>query len=365
MKMTNTSRVYMTLDTFGWTVFFEAHFAPHREHGLIPGRVAIQHKDRYTFLTEQGELSGQVSGKFRFDAKGMQSFPAVGDWVALETSSFDQPAIVHHVLERKSKFSRKVAGDRLDEQILAANIDITFLVMGLDGDYNLRRMERYLTVAWESGARPVIVLNKSDVCNSLEECTQEVLSIAQGVDIIVMSAHQSEQIAPLRSLLTPGTTGVLLGSSGVGKSTITNVLLGKDHFKVSEVREHDSRGRHTTPHRELLILPTGGIIIDTPGLRELQLWGGDEGMHESFDDIEELASNCRFRNCRHEAEPNCAVKSAMENGSLDSGRYESYLKLQREIRYLASKQEMSAQRLEKERWKDISKQAKKQSPKPR
>jgi ribosome biogenesis GTPase / thiamine phosphate phosphatase len=349
----------MKLETLGWNNFFEAHFAPYREQGFFIGRVSIQHKDRYTIFTEQGEVLGQVSGKFRFDAKGLQAFPSVGDWVVLEISPSDQPAIIHHVLERKSKFSRKVAGDRLDEQVLAANIDITFLVMGLDGDYNLRRMERYLIVAWESGARPVIVLNKSDVCPLLEECTQEVISLAQGVDIIVMSAHRSEQIAPLRSLLTPGTTGVLLGSSGVGKSTITNALLSKEYLKVNEVRENDSRGRHTTPHRELLILPDGGIIIDTPGLRELQLWKGDEGLHESFDDIEELASNCRFRDCKHEAEPHCAVKKAMEDGSLDSGRYESYLKLQREIQYLALKQEMSAQRLEKERWKEISKQIKK------
>lgn len=355
----------MKLETLGWNGFFEAHFAPYREQSLIPGRVAIQHKDRYTLLTEQGELQGQVSGKFRFDTKGLLDFPSVGDWVASEIGSADQPAIIHHVLERKSKFSRKVAGDRLDEQIVAANIDITFLVMGLDGDYNVRRMERYLTVAWESGARPVIVLNKSDVCPLLEECTQEVLSIAQGVDLIVMSAHHSEQVVSLRSLLTAGTTGVLLGSSGVGKSTITNALLGKEHSKVNEVRENDSRGRHTTPHRELLILPQGGIIIDTPGLRELQLWGGDEGMHESFDDIEELASNCRFRDCKHEAEPQCAVKQAIEDGLIDAGRYESYLKLQKEIQYLALKREMSAQRLEKERWKEVSKQIKKLSSKPR
>lgn len=348
----------MKLEIFGWNGFFEAHFAPYRDRGLIPGRITIQHKDRYTLATEQGEVWGQVNGKFRFDAKGLQDFPSVGDWVASEISSNDQPAIIHHVLERKTKFSRKVAGDRLDEQILATNIDIAFLVMGLDGDYNLRRMERYLTVAWESGVRPVIVLNKSDVCPNLEECTQEMLSIAHGVDIIVMNARRSEQIEPLRSLLIPGTTGVLLGSSGVGKSTITNALLGKEYLKVNDVRENDSRGRHTTPHRELFVLPDGGIIIDTPGLRELQLWGGDEGVHETFDDIEELALNCRFRDCKHEAEPNCAVKNAMEEGLLDSGRYESYLKLQKEIKYLALKQEMSAERLEKERWKNISKQIK-------
>ncbi|MCX6121158.1 MAG: ribosome small subunit-dependent GTPase A [Ignavibacteriales bacterium] len=355
----------MKLELFGWNDFFETRFAQYSSQGLLPGRVTIQHKDRYILFTEQGEVSGKVSGKFRFEVSGLQDFPAVGDWVVFEIDSGDQSAVIHHVLERRNKFSRKVSGDRPDEQVIAANIDIAFLVMGLDGDYNIRRMERYLTVAWESGVRPIIVLNKSDVCPVLEECTQEVLSIAHGIDIIVMTARQSEQLAPLRSLLTPGTTGVLLGSSGVGKSTITNALLGKEYLKVNEVRENDSRGRHTTPHRELLILSNGGIIIDTPGLRELQLWRGDEGMQESFDDIEELALNCRFRDCRHEAEPHCAVKKAMEDGVLDSGRFENYLKLQREIQYLALKQEMGAQRLEKERWKNISKLAKKLSSKPR
>ena len=354
----------MKLELFGWNDFFEESFAQYSHQGLLPGRVTIQHKDRYVLFTERGEVNGKVSGKFRFEASGLHDFPAVGDWVVFEIGSGDQSAVIHHVLERRSKFSRKVAGDRTDEQVLAANIDIVFLVMGLDGDYNLRRMERYLTVAWESGARPIIVLNKSDICPILEECTEQVLSIAHGVDTVVMSAHHSEQVAPLWTLLTPGTTGVLLGSSGVGKSTITNALLGKEYLKVNEVRENDSRGRHTTPHRELLILPNGGIIIDTPGLRELQLWRGDEGLRENFDDIEELASNCRFRDCKHETEPHCAVKKAMEDGLLDSCRYESYLKLQLEIQYLALRQEMSAQRIEKERWKNISKQAKKLSSKP-
>jgi len=354
----------MKLELFGWNDFFAARFAPYSQQGLLAGRVTIQHKDRYVLFTARGEVNAQVSGKFRFEVSGLHDFPAVGDWVVFELDPDDQSAVIHHVLERRNKFSRKVAGDRPDEQIIAANIDIAFLVMGLDGDYNLRRLERYLSVAWESGVRPIIVLNKSDVCPLLEECTQEVLSIAHGIDLIVMSAHQSEQIAPLRSLLTPGITGVLLGSSGVGKSTITNALLGKEYLKVNEVRENDSHGRHTTARRELIILSNGGIIIDTPGLRELQLWGGDEGLHESFDDIEELALHCRFRDCKHEAEPHCAVKKAIEDGALDSDRYESYLKLQREIKFLALKQEMGAQRLEKERWKNISKQAKKLS-KPR
>jgi ribosome biogenesis GTPase len=228
--------------------------------------------------------------------------------------------------------------------------------MGLDGNYNLRRLERYLTVAEESEARSVIVLNKSDLCSYLEECTQEVLSIAHGVNVVVMSALRAEDVAPIRLLLTPGITGVLLGSSGVGKSTITNQLLGKEHSQVQSVRETDSHGRHTTPHRELLILPNGGIIIDTPGLRELQLWSGEEGVHDSFDDIEELAVNCRFRDCKHEAEPNCAVKQALEDGSLVPGRYEGFQKLQRESYSQSTKYDKNLQQQKKDREKKNVKQ---------
>jgi ribosome biogenesis GTPase len=346
----------MKLVTLGWNNFFEARFASHRAQGLLPGRVSIQHKDRYVLFTEQGEVHANVSGKFRFDVSGLKEFPAVGDWVAYEIDSGDQSAIIHHVLERRSKFSRKVAGDRPDEQIIAANIDIAFLVMGLDGNYNLRRLERYLTAVQESEVRSVIVLNKSDLCPFLEKCVQEVLSIAQGIHVIVMSALRAEDAVPLRSLLMPGITGVLLGSSGVGKSTITNQLLGKKHSQVQNVRETDSHGRHTTPHRELLVLPNGGIIIDTPGLRELQLWTGEEGMQDSFDDIEKLAENCRFRNCKHEAEPNCAVKQALANGMLDPGRYEGFQKLQSESFFQTTKHDKNLQQQKKERDKKNAKQ---------
>jgi ribosome biogenesis GTPase len=345
----------MKLETFGWNEYFEAFFAQYRDQGYAAGRISIQHKERYVIYTEQGELWGQISGKFRFDSSGLHDYPTTGDWVVYEKTIQDQPAIIHHVLERKSKFSRKVAGNRQDEQIIAANIDIAFIVMGLDGNYNPRRLERYLTFAWDSGAHPVIVLNKSDICPILEECIEETRSIARGVDIIVMSAFHPEDLAPFHMLLKPGVTGVLLGSSGVGKSTITNLLLGKEHSYVQEVRESDSRGRHTTAYRELVVLPTGGIIIDTPGLRELQFWESEEGLSGSFDDIEELSAKCRFRDCKHEAEPDCAVKNALEDGTLDADRYENYQKLQREIRYQAARLDMNAQKLEKERWKKISK----------
>ena len=348
----------MNLNLLGWDSYFEARFAAHREQGLLPGRASVQHKDRYVLLTEKGEVNANVSGKFRFDASGIQEFPAVGDWVAYEIDPGSQSGVIHHVLERRSKFSRKVAGERSDEQVIASNIDIAFLVMGLDGDYNLRRMERYLAAAKESEARSVIILNKSDLCPFLEEYAQEILSIAQGIEVIVMSALRKEDVAPILLHLTTGITGVLLGSSGVGKSTITNQLLGIEHSKVQTVRETDSHGRHTTARRELLLLPNGGIIIDTPGLRELQLWSDEKGAQESFDDIEELANNCRFRDCRHEAEPGCAVKSAMEEGVLETDRYESYQKLQREIQFQITKNNSSAKRSKKERDKKLARQIK-------
>ena len=346
----------MKLEIFGWNNFFETQFTPYRDQGLLRGRITIQHKDRYNILTEEGELTGQVSGKFRFDVKSLNSFPAVGDWVAFEIDIGKQSAVIHHVLERRTKFSRKVAGDRPDEQVLAANIDIVFLVMGLDANYNLRRLERHLTVASESGARSVIILNKSDLCTNLEGCTREVLSIAHDTNVIVMSALRKEDVLPIHTLLTPGTTGVLLGLSGVGKTTIINQLLGKDELPVQKVRESDCHGRHTTAHRELFVLPTGGIIIDTPGLRELQLLNIDEGLSESFDDIEELAVHCRFRDCKHDTEPDCAVKKALDDGILDIGRYESFQKLQCEILFQTTKHEKNLQQQKKDREKKIAKQ---------
>ena len=346
----------MKLDLFGWNDFFETRFAPYARQGLQPGRITVQHKDRYMLFTERGEVSGKVSGKFRFVVSGLHDFPAVGDWVVFGIDPGDQSVVIHHVLERRSKFSRKVAGDRPDEQVIAANIDIIFLVMGLDENYNLRRLERHLTVASESGARSVILLNKSDLCTHLEECTQEVLSIAHGVDVVVMSALHKETVLPIFSLLTPGMTGVLLGSSGVGKSTIINVLLNKEKVKVQKVRMSDSHGRHTTAHRELLMLPNGSMIIDTPGLRELQLWNGEEGLQESFDDIEELAANCRFRDCMHETEPGCAVLSAVEQGTIELERYTSFQKLQHETLYQTTKNNSNYRRTEKQLGKKITKQ---------
>lgn len=343
----------MDLQTFGWTPFFEAYFAPFREKGFGVGRVAVQHKDRYVLYSQKGELWAEVTGRFRHDSLGPQDFPAVGDWVVVKVQPRESEAMIHAVLERKSKFSRKVAGARTDEQVLAANVDIAFLVSGLDGDFNVRRIERSLALAWDSGAKPVVVLNKSDICADFESRIREVESTARGTTVVSVSALQNRGLENLKTLLSPGITGVLLGSSGVGKSTITNALLGAEKQEVKDVREGDSQGRHTTVRRELLLLPSGGMIIDSPGIRELQLWGTGEGLSETFEDIEVLTGQCRFNDCQHENEPDCAVKEALGNGVLDEGRWRSYLKLQREMRYLYLKQDQKAARIEKEKWKKL------------
>lgn len=346
------------LKTLGWNDFFEAFFSPYREKGFTVGRVAVQHRDRYMLYVEQGELWAHVTGKFRHEAGGAHEFPAVGDWVAFQHSPADDEASIHGVLERRSKISRKVAGAKTEEQILAANVDVVFLVMGLDGNYNVRRLERSLALAWESGAQPVVVLNKADLCESLQERVEEARRVAVGASVVTMSAAKNTGRDEFLSFLPAGKTGVLIGSSGVGKSTITNMLLGRNRQAVAEVRETDSRGRHTTTRRELIILPGGSILVDSPGIRELQLWASGEGIVEQFEDIESLASQCRFNDCTHEKEPDCAVRQALEDGTLDPGRWKSYLKLQRELYYLFLKQNDKAARLEKEKWKKLMRVAK-------
>jgi len=353
-----------TLRALGWNDAFAQQFAPYAAEGYSVGRIALEHKHLYRIYTEQGELLGEIAGKMRFTASGRDDYPAVGDWVVIRPRLEEKKATIHAILPRTSKFSRKVAGETMEEQIVAANVDTVFLVNALNNDFNLRRIERYLILAWESGATPVLILSKADLCDDIDQKVAEVESVAFGVPIHVISSEQHQGLDAIQPYLREGTTIALLGSSGVGKSTLINRLYGDDRQKVKEVREGDDRGRHTTTHREMILLPNGGLVIDTPGMRELQLWDADEGFQDAFEDIESLAADCRFRDCTHGKEPGCAVKAAIKNGSLNPERYANYLKLQRELAYLARKEDVKLQVAEKEKWKKIHMAARQDKPRP-
>lgn len=343
----------MNLLNYGWNQQLETE-PLNLEGGQTIGRIVSEYKGQYKLITERGEYLAEVSGKMRHQAIEREDFPAVGDWVIVIERPEDRRATIHRVLPRFSKFSRKSAGVTTVEQIVAANIDTVFLVMALNHDFNIRRLERYLTMAWESGANPVIVLSKADLCDDLESKIAEVEEIAFGVPIITVSAVQDRGRERLTDYLGTGRTAVFLGSSGAGKSTLTNWLCGRTIQQVNTVREDDDRGRHTTTNRELIVLPDGGVIIDTPGMRELQLWtASDESLDHSFSDIETLASHCRFSDCTHNNEPGCEVQHALADGRLTEERYNSYLKLQRELAFLRRKTDVQERLKEKARWKKI------------
>ena len=301
-------------------------------------RVFAEHKHIYKLFTEAGEVLAEVSGKLRYETIDEEAFPSVGDWVVVSLRVEEMKATIHKVLPRKSKFSRKVAGVNTKEQIVASNIDTIFLVNALNKDFNARRIERYLIMAWESGASPVVLLSKADLSTDLEEKLRETEKAAVGVPIHIISAVDKRGLDELAQYLQPGKTIALLGSSGVGKSTLLNFLAGEDLQETKEVREFDDRGRHTSTSREMFILDNGAIMIDTPGMRELQLWGGADGISEAFEDIEELASNCKFSDCMHKREPGCAIKKAIEDGVIDEKRFKSYVTLQKEAKMFEKKQ---------------------------
>ncbi|MFC1736098.1 ribosome small subunit-dependent GTPase A [Candidatus Hydrogenedentota bacterium] len=348
----------MELADLGWNPFFEQQFAELAGQSLVPARVGREHKHIYALYTEEGELSGEVSGKFRHDARSRDGFPTVGDWVAVSARLEEGKATIHVLLERKSKFSRKMAGNNTGEQVVAANVDTIFLVSGLDGDFNLRRVERYVTLAWDSGAKPVIVLNKADLCDNISERLAQVESVAFGVPVLPVSAENNTGMEAFDEYLQEGKTIAFLGSSGVGKSSIVNRLVGTERQHVKEVREDDSRGRHTTTYRELIPLPNGALVIDTPGMRELQMWTDEGGLEHSFSDIHELAEHCRFGDCSHQREPGCSVREAIENGELDHKRFKGYLKLQREVKRLERRQSQLGRQQERAEGKKFGKMVK-------
>ncbi|MCO7176411.1 ribosome small subunit-dependent GTPase A [Sporolactobacillus kofuensis] len=343
----------MNLTKYGWNQHQENE-PLHLDPNQTVGRISSEYKGQYKLVTDHDQYLAEISGKMRHQAIDRQDFPAVGDWVVISARPDENRATIHRILPRFSKFSRKSAGVTTVEQIVAANMDTVFLVMALNHDFNSRRLERYLTMAWESGANPVIVLSKADLCSDLHVKMAEVEDVAFGVPILPVSAVKDFGKEQLKTYLGTGQTAVFLGSSGAGKSTLTNWLCDKVVQKVNTVREDDDRGRHTTTNRELIVVPDGGVIIDTPGMRELQLWtASDQSLDHSFSDIEQLAAHCRFHDCTHQNEPGCAVQHALTDGHLTQERYNSYLKLQRELAFIRRKTDVQERLKEKARWKKI------------
>lgn len=341
------------LTSFGWDEFFEVNFSPYARNGFTCGRVALEHKNLFRVYTKYGEVLAEISGKLRHEAVNRSDLPAVGDWVVIRSRPERGRVIIHAVLPRRTSFARKIAGSRTEEQVVGANIDTVFLLTSLNQDFSLRRIERYLVIAWESGANPIIILSKSDLCDRVAERITEVRAVAGGVPIHAVSVVTGCGLEDIAQYFKRGQTVAMLGSSGVGKSTLINHLAGVD-LKVQTVREHDDRGRHTTTHRELVLLSAGGLVLDTPGMRELQLWEGNESLQLVFNDIEALAAQCFFSDCRHQHEPRCAVRDALAAGTIDAGRYQSYEKLQKEFQYLARRRDKLSEIVEKKKWKKLS-----------
>jgi ribosome biogenesis GTPase len=345
----------LSLTELGWN----EHFEQHRPEGeLVLGRVAVEHRGAYAVYTDGGDTWAELAGKLRHEATDRGELPAVGDWVAMQPRP-EGRATIRAVLPRHTKISRKVTLSETEEQVLAANVDRILLVSSLNSDLNVRRIERYLAMAWDSGAEPAIVLNKADLCpvEDRAELIAEVEAVAFGVPVHTVSAVTGEGLDELTPYFGPGRTAVLLGSSGVGKSTLINSVLGIEQLDTGAIRQGDDRGRHTTTHRELIRVPSGGLVIDTPGLREVQLWGeASGGLTETFQDVAELASTCRFADCVHETEPGCAVRDAIRSGALPQERLESYRKLQRELARLERRKDARLSSLERKKWRTFSKE---------
>jgi ribosome biogenesis GTPase len=347
-----------SLARWGWNSYFEAFWQGVAWQNAAPARVIARQRKFWRVTGDFGECWAEASGKLRLAADEGADWPAVGDWVVVEVHGANTAAPIQEVLPRRSKFVRKSLGKKMEEQVIAANVDTALLVSALDGDFNPRRVERYLAQCWESGARPVIVLNKADACKEAREMAAEMERVAIGTAVCVVSAKTGQGFEELEEFLRPGHTLVLLGSSGVGKSTIANRLLGQTVQEVQPVRESDSRGRHTTTSRELFVLLGGALLMDTPGLREMQLWDAEDGVAQTFADIDSLAAQCRFGDCHHEGEPGCAVQAALDAGALDPARLENRRKLLREQEFLRRKVDPEARQHWKNRMKSLHREVK-------
>lgn len=350
-----------SIEALGWSPFFAERFdqlitTDPALADVVPARVVIEYQDRYQLIAASGQLMAQLSGLLLKEAMDDRlRRPAVGDWVAVRPGSGDAMGTIVHLLERRTRFVRQLAGRRTGAQIVAANIDAAFVVTSFNRDFNPRRIERYLTTVSDSGARAVIVINKLDLCDDPAPYLEKLETVAPGVPVAAVSAQAHQGLADLRSHITDGETVALVGSSGVGKSTLINWLIGREIQDVGDVRAGHAKGRHTTTHRELILMPDGGILIDTPGMRELQIWSAREGVTDTFADVEALVDQCRFRDCSHHNEPGCALHAAASSGELDSDRVASYLKLKDELALAEQRQEQSAVILERRKWKRIAK----------
>jgi ribosome biogenesis GTPase / thiamine phosphate phosphatase len=333
------------LDGLGWDDGWSSALEHLQEDNLVPARVAAHHRGAYVVWTADGDVRARAAGRLFYEHEVGAPIPAVGDWVGLRDTT------ITAILPRRSAFIRKRAGNSSDEQVLAANVDTAFLLAGLDDDFSLRRLERYITTAWDSGAEPVVVLTKSDLCHDVGEALLQVESVAIGVPVYPISNLTGIGVEELEGMVRPGRTIVLLGSSGVGKSTLLNRLAGTELMRTGAIAT-DGTGRHTTTHRELVQLPGGALVIDTPGLRELQFWEGDVGA--AFEDIEALALECRFRDCAHAREPGCAVQAAVDDGTLALDRLRSWRKVQRELEAIAARTDHRLRAARKKRWKELA-----------
>jgi ribosome biogenesis GTPase len=349
---------HYTLEELGWRPHFAAGLEAHA--GAVPGRVAVEHRSAYVVLTEGGELRAEAAGRLRHHSASRSDLPTVGDWVACRCNPGEATATISAVLPRLTKFSRHGAGLDTDEQVLAANLDLVWITQALDRDINPRRLERYLAMAWAGGVDPVIVLTKADTCDDPEAARSSLGAAAAGAPLLITSSVTGEGIDELRAQLQPGRTIALLGSSGVGKSSLVNTLMGDAVMETAELRA-DGRGRHTTTRRELTLIPGGGLVVDTPGMRELQLWDDEGTIDTTFDDVDTLASECRFRDCAHAGEPGCAVAEAIAAGRLPQERLDSYHKLQRELRHLALKRDQRAAAEERRKMRAFNRSRRKAS----
>lgn len=346
------------LNSFGWNSFYEKHFTEYKSKGFAPARVSSENKTNYLVITEYGEITAEISGKFLYQAETTAQYPKTGDWVVASLHNDNTLAIIHDILPRRTKISRKSSDRRTNEQIMAVNTDIVFIMQSLDNNLNINRLRRTLVAMNESGAEVVILLSKTDLNPDSEKVISDFRQNFPDNGIIAVSSVLNSGIEEIRNKFGASKTGVVIGSSGVGKSTLINKLLGQDLIKAAEVRSADSKGKHTTTRRELFMIPGGGLIIDTPGIRELALWNAEEGLSKTFSHFEDLAERCYFTDCTHIHESRCAVLDALERGELTAEEYNNYLKLRKELRYLESRQDKFLQIEEKRKWKSIHKELK-------